>query len=309
MQHNRSLQIAPEVADALAGGRAVVALETTAIAHGLPYPRNLALVHRQLAAVRAAGAVPAVIGLWNGRARIGLDEPLLEAFAGGRQFAKVSRRDLGALLASHRPGATTVAATMILAAAAGIRLFATGGIGGVHRGGESTLDVSADLRELGRTPVAVVSAGAKAILDLPRTAEVLETEGVPVVGYRCDKLPGFYIRDSGLPVDHRVETPQQAAALLAAHWHLGLGGVLIANPVPESEALPQAQVDGWIAHALADAAAIGIAGKGVTPFLLGRLAELSGGETARSNEALLEANARLAGEIAVALAAAETPAR
>lgn len=299
------LTLAPEVADALADGRAVVALETTAIAHGLPHPRNLALARRQIAAIRAAGAVPAVIGLWQGRACIGLDDDLLQAFAAGRDFAKVSRRDLGALLASGRPGATTVAATMILAAAAGIRLFATGGIGGVHRGAEKTFDVSADLRELGRTPVAVVSAGAKAILDLKLTAEVLETEGVPVVGYRCDELPGFYTRDSGLAVDHRVETPAEAAALLRAHWSLGLGGVLVANPVPEGEALGRAEVDDWIARALADAAAIGIAGKGVTPFLLERLADLSGGETAKTNEALLEANARVAAEIAVALARAQ----
>lgn len=297
------LLIAPEVAEALAEGRPVVALETTAIAHGLPHPRNLALAKRQIAAIRAAGAVPAAIGLWEEKARIGLDDTILEAFATGRDFAKASRRDLAAVLASGRPGATTVSATMILAAAAGIRLFATGGIGGVHRGAEKTFDVSADLRELGRTPVAVVSAGAKAILDLNLTAEVLETEGVPVVGYRCDQLPGFYTRDSGLPVDHRVETAEAAAALLQAHWSLGLGGVLIANPVPEEEALAQRQVDDWVARALADASAIGIAGKGVTPFLLERLADLSGGETAKTNEALLEANARVAAEIAVAFAA------
>ena len=297
------LSLSPEVRDALASRRALVALETTAIAHGLPYPDNLALAGRQMAAIRAAGAVPAVIGLWRGRIAVGIEGDTLAAFAEGRGFAKVSRRDLGAVLASGAPGATTVAGTMICAALAGIRLFATGGIGGVHRQGETTLDVSADLLELGRTPVAVVSAGAKAILDLPRTLEVLETQGVPVVGWRTDAFPAFYTVDSGLPCSARVEDATSAARLLDAHWRLGLGGVLLANPVPAAEALPRAQVEGWIAQALDEAARRGIAGKAVTPFLLARLAEISGGATSRSNQALLADNARVAAEIAVALEA------
>lgn len=299
------IALAAEVAEALAAGRAVVALETTAIAHGLPFPDNLALAGRQMSAIRAAGAVPAVIGLWQGRIAVGIEGDTLAAFAEGRGFAKVSRRDLAAVLASGAPGATTVAGTMICAALAGIRLFATGGIGGVHRGGETTLDISADLAELGRTPVAVVSAGAKAILDLPRTLEVLESEGVPVVGWKTEAFPAFYTVDSGLACSARVEDAGQAAALLAAHWRLGLGGVLIANPVPAQEALPRGQVEGWIAQALDEAARQDIAGKDVTPFLLARLAEISGGITSRSNQALLEDNARVAAEIAVALAARE----
>ena len=199
----------------------MVALETTAIAHGLPYPANLALAQRQQAAIRARGAVPAVIGLWKGEVRVGLDDDLLEGFARGQDFAKVSRRDLAAVLAKREPGATTVAGTMICAAAAGIRLFATGGIGGVHRGGEESFDISADLPELGRTPVAVVSAGAKAILDLPRTLEVLETHGVPVIGWKTDDFPAFYTRHSGLPVLARVDSAAAAAQLLRAQWDVG----------------------------------------------------------------------------------------
>ncbi len=302
------LSLSPEVRDALASRRAVVALETTAIAHGLPFPDNLALAERQLAAIRAAGAVPAVIGIWQGRIAVGIEGDTLTTFAEGRCFAKVSRRDLGAVLASGAPGATTVAGTMICAALAGIRLFATGGIGGVHRGGEATLDVSADLVELGRTPVAVVSAGAKAILDLPRTLEVLETQGVPVVGWKTGAFPAFYTVDSGLDCSARVEDAADAARLLRAHWALGLGGLLIANPVPAAEALPRAQVEGWIEQALDEATRAAVAGKAVTPFLLARLAEISGGATSRSNQALLEDNARVAAEIAVALAALEAAA-
>jgi pseudouridine-5'-phosphate glycosidase len=296
------LRVAPEVADALATDGAVVALETTAIAHGLPFPANLELARRQQAAIRERGGVPAVIGLWEGSVRIGLDDALLETFARGQDFAKVSRRDLAAVLAKGAPGATTVAGTMICAAAAGIRLSATGGIGGVHRGGEQSFDISADLPELGRTPVAVVSAGAKAILDLPRTLEVLETHGVPVIGWKTDDFPAFYTRHSGLPVVARVDSAPEAAALLRVQWEGGLGGVLIANPVPQAAALDERQVEAWIEEALAEAAALGIAGKEVTPFLLHHLAEVSEGATSRCNEALLEHNAEVAAEIAVALA-------
>jgi len=299
-----TLRLSPEVERAQAEGTAIVALETTAIAHGLPYPANLELALRQQAAIRDRGAVPAVIGLWQGEVRIGLHETLLELFARGQQFAKVSRRDLAAVLARREPGATTVAGTMICAAAAGIRVFATGSIGGVHRGAEDSLDVSADLPELGRTPVAVVSAGAKAILDLPRTLEVLETEGVPVIGWRTDDFPAFYTRHSGLPVSARVDDAREAAALLRAQWAAGLGGVLIANPVPESAALDERQVEAWIAEALAEAESLSVVGKEVTPFLLRHLAEVSEGATSRCNEALLEHNAEVAAEIAVALAKA-----
>lgn len=295
------LRFTPEVRDALRERRAVVALETTAIAHGLPYPDNLALAGRQMAAIRAEGAVPAVIGLWDGQIAIGLDDTQLEAFARGRNFAKVSRRDLAAVLTRREPGATTVAGTMICAALAGIRLFATGGIGGVHRQGETTLDVSADLIELGRTPVAVVSAGAKAILDLPRTLEVLETQGVPVVGWRTEAFPAFYTRDSGLPCAARVDDAEEAALLLRAHWAAGLGGLLLANPVPAEEALERESVEGWIAQALEEAARQTVTGKAVTPFLLARLAEISGGATSRSNQALLEDNARVAAQVAAML--------
>jgi pseudouridine-5'-phosphate glycosidase len=297
------LWIDPEVADTLATGDAVVALETTAIAHGLPFPANLELVRRQQAAIRKRGAVPAVIGLWEGEVIVGIDEELLESFARGQDFAKVSRRDIAAVLAKGEPGATTVAGTMICAAAAGIRLFATGGLGGVHRGGEDSFDISADLAELGRTAVAVVSAGAKAILDLPRTLEVLESEGVPVVGWKTDDFPAFYTRRSGLRVSTRVDSAAEAAALLLAQWSAELAGVLIANPVPEAAALPEQQVEAWIGEALEAAGALGVAGKEVTPFLLRRLAELSEGATSRCNEALLEHNAEVAAEIAVALAA------
>jgi pseudouridylate synthase len=296
------LRIAPEVTDALEAGGPVVALETTAIAHGLPYPANLELAQRQQAAIRAQGAVPAVIGLWQGQVRIGLDDALLEAFARGQDFAKVSRRDLAAVLTKGEHGATTVAGTMICAAAAGIRLFATGGIGGVHRGGEESFDISADLPELGRTPVAVVSAGAKAILDLPRTLEVLETHGVPVIGWKTDDFPAFYTRHSGLSVLTRVDSATEAAQLLRAQWDAGLGGVLIANPVPEAAALDERRVEGWIEEALAEAASLGIVGKEVTPFLLHHLSQVSDGATSRCNEALLEHNATVAAEIAVALA-------
>ena len=296
------LRIAPAIADALEAGGPVVALETTAIAHGLPYPANLELAQRQQGAIRDKGAIPAVIGLWQGEVRIGLDDGTLEAFARGQDFAKVSRRDIAVVLARKEPGATTVAGTMLCAAAAGIRLFATGGIGGVHRGGEDSFDISADLTELGRTPVAVVSAGAKAILDLPRTLEVLETEGVPVIGYRTDDFPAFYTRHSGLSVLARADSAAEIAALLHAQWNAGLGGVLIANPVPQAAALDERQVEAWIDEALAEAAALGIAGKEVTPFLLQHLARVSDGATSRCNEVLLEHNAMIAAEIAVAFA-------
>lgn len=300
---NELFDIRPEVAEALRAGGPVVALETTVIAHGLPYPRNLEAAQAMEAAVRRAGAVPAAIGLSGGRVRIGLEAALLERFARSGEAVKTSSRDLGVVLAAGHDGATTVAATVCLAARAGIAVFATGGIGGVHRDAAASGDVSADLTELSRNDIAVVSAGAKAILDLPRTLEALETLGVPVIGYRTGRLPAFYCRDSGLALEARVETAREAAAVLRAHRGLGLGGgLLFVNPPPASAALDPAEMDAHLATALSEARAKGVAGKAVTPFLLARLAELTGGRSLVANMALLEDNARVAAEIAVAAA-------
>ncbi len=295
------IDIRPEVAAALAEGRPVVALESTLIAHGLPYPRNLETARAAGARVRDSDAVPATITIAGGRLRVGIEPDELERFARADGIAKVSRRDLGPVIAGGGDGATTVAATMIAAHLAGIRFMATGGIGGVHRGGEETLDISADLSELARTAVAVVSAGAKAILDLARTLEVLETQGVPVVGYGTSDFPAFYCRSSGLELEARVDTPEEAARLARAHWTLGPGGgLLIANPLPTETALDRAEVEALVTQADQEAATAGIAGKQLTPFLLGRLAELSGGRCLEANAALIEANAALAGRIAAA---------
>ncbi len=294
------LDIRPEVRDALAAGRPVVALESTVIAHGLPEPHNLETALGMERVIREAGAVPATVGLIAGRAVIGLSRAEIEAMAIAGDVAKVSRRDLAALLASGATGATTVAATICLAARAGIRVMATGGVGGVHRGGETSLDVSADLYELARSPLAVICAGAKAILDLPRTLERLESLGVPVVGLGTSEFPAFYSRDSGLATPHTAATATDAARLLAAQRALGLGGVLVVQPPPAGRALPRAEVESWIAAALAEAEAAELAGAAVTPFLLRRVAELSGGRTLAANVALLLANARLAADIAIA---------
>ncbi|NDV85196.1 pseudouridine-5-phosphate glycosidase [Aurantimonas aggregata] len=291
-----------EVAAAKEAGQPLVALESTIVTHGMPYPQNLAMARRVEAIIREEGAVPATIAVLHGRLRIGLEAAELEGLATVRDAMKLSRADLAFAVASGRTGATTVAATMIAAALAGIRVFATGGIGGVHRGAETSFDISADLEELARTPVLVVCAGAKAILDLKKTYEVLETKGVPVVCHGADELPAFWSRGSGIPAPLRLDTPEQIAAFQAARTSLGIeGGMLIANPVPEEDALPQATVDGWIGAALADAEARGIAGKAVTPFLLQRMFELSDGRSLAANIALVENNARLAARIAVAL--------
>lgn len=298
--------IRPELQQALAAGAAVVALESTLIAHGLPWPHNLETALALEAEVRAAGALPATIAVVDGSATIGIDAGQIERIArAGSRVAKLSRRDLGWAIAAGATGATTVAATMAIAARAGIRVFATGGIGGVHRGGEASLDISADLHELARTPVAVVCAGPKAILDLGRTLEVLETLGVPVIGYRTDRLPAFYCADSEFAVDHRIDEPQQLAELMRAHWQLGAGGgILVANPVPAPHALPRAEVEAAIERALAEARAQGIAGKALTPFLLARINDLSAGRTLATNIALVLNNARLAAAVARAHAAA-----
>lgn len=296
------IALSEEVADALAERRAVVALESTIVTHGMPYPENVATARLVEATVRAHGAVPATIAVIAGEPRVGLDEATLERLGSGAA-AKASRRDLAVVMAAGGSAGTTVAATLFLAARAGIALFATGGIGGVHRGAEGTFDISADLVELGASPVAVVCAGAKSILDIGKTLEVLETQGVPVIGFRTDHFPAFYARSSGFALEHRCDTPAALASVIAAQRALGVpGGLLIGNPIPEQYALPEAEIETTIAEALADAAARGVMGKAVTPFLLARIVELSGGRSLEANIALIRANARLAAEVAVALA-------
>ena len=302
------LDLHPEVAAALADGRPVVALESTIIAHGMPFPRNVETALAVEAEVRAQGAVPATIAVVDGRLRAGLAQAEIEAFGrAGPGIAKASRRDLPFLLAQRRTGATTVAATMIVAALAGIRVFATGGIGGVHRGAETSFDVSADLQELAQTPVAVVCAGAKAILDLGLTLEYLETHGVPVIGYGTNRLPAFYTRDSGFALEHRLDDPEAVARVMHAQWQLGLkGGLVIANPIPAALEMPRAVIDAAIVQALAEAAAQGIHGKASTPFLLDRVATLTGGHSLDSNIALVLNNARLGAWVAVAFSRSPT---
>lgn len=302
---NPLLDIHPEVADALAAGRPVVALESTIISHGMPWPENAQTALAVEAEVRAQGAVPATIAVIDGRLRAGLSTQQIERLGqAGHATTKASRRDLPLLVARGGSGATTVAATMIIAALAGIRLFATGGIGGVHRGAETSMDISADLQELARTPVAVVCAGIKSILDLGLTLEYLETHGVPVLGYGTDRLPAFYSRDSAFGVDARLDSPAEVAAVMRAQWALGCrGGLVVANPVPAEHAMPREAIDAAIAQALAEARAQGVAGKAATPFLLQRVSALTGGQSLASNIALIKANARLAAQVAVAHAA------
>jgi pseudouridine-5'-phosphate glycosidase len=298
------LVFSPEVAEARRAGRPLVALESTVISHGMPWPANLATANLLEAAVRQEGAVPATIAVIDGKIRIGLPPTELERLARGDEpVQKLSRRDLAIRLCQGGLGATTVAATMIAARAAGIQVFATGGIGGVHRGAQQSFDISADLSELSRTPVAVVCAGAKSILDLPLTLEVLETLGVPVLGYGTSAFPAFYSRDSGLKVDAQVDDPAALAAICRTHWQLGLqSGVLVANPVPAELALDPNVAEAAIAQALQEAAAQGIRGKDTTPFLLARVKALTGGESLKTNVALIENNARLAARLALALA-------
>ena len=292
----------PAVRAALDARRPVVALESTVISHGLPWPENLALARRLEAVVAAGGAQPATIALLHGRVHIGLDDAQLEHLATSRTIWKISRRDYAVALAQKRDGATTVAGTMIAAASAGVRVFATGGIGGVHRA--AAADISADLPELARTPVVVVCAGAKAILDLPATLEWLETHGVPVIGYQTDEFPAFYSRESGLRLEARADTPQEVAAIAQALWGSGLtGGLLVCVPCPAEHARPAAEMEAAIVQAVAEAERQGVRGKAVTPFLLARIAELTHGESKAANLALLENNARVAAQIATALGA------
>ncbi len=297
------IRLSDLVAAAIADRLPVVALESTLITHGLAWPANLDAARRSEAAVRAGGAVPATVAIRDGRICIGLDDAALEDLAEARDAPKVSRQNLSAVLG--RPGwaGTTVSATMIGAALAGIRVFATGGIGGVHRGGEDSLDISADLDELARTPVAVVCAGPKSILDVGRTLEVLETRGVPVVGWGTDELPGFYSRTSGHRAPSRVDDAHEAAALMARHAALGLGsGILFCVPLPEAAAIPREEMEAVIAQAVRDVEARGIHGPASTPAVLGRVAELTHGRSVVANLALIEHDASVAASLAVALA-------
>ncbi|GAA1778063.1 pseudouridine-5'-phosphate glycosidase [Nocardioides hankookensis] len=298
-----ALQIAPEVADALAAGRPVVALESTIISHGMPYPQNVAMATEVEGIVREHGAVPATIAILDGRLCIGLSPDQLELLASDGNVTKVSVRDLPYVVARGRHGATTVAATMRLAAMAGIRVFVTGGLGGVHRGAQQTFDVSADLTELGQTSVAVVSAGVKSILDIGLTLETLETLGVPVLGFGSDEFPSFYSRSSGHAAPMRVDTAAEVAAVMRAKWDLGLdGGIVIANPIPVEDEIPAEEIGAIIEQALADMDALGIHGKDATPYLLGRIVEITGGTSLTANIALVRHNARLGAAIAGAYA-------
>lgn len=295
------LSFTPEVRAALDAGRPVVALESTIITHGMPFPQNIAMARDVEQAIRDEGATPATIALMDGRIHIGLDDAALDSLAQAKNVMKVSRADLAVCLATGRTGATTVAATMICAALAGIRVFATGGIGGVHRGVETSMDVSADLYELAATPVTVVSAGAKAILDIPRTFELLETLGVPVIAVGQDAIPAFWSRDSGLPAPLRMDDPAQIAAAARMRRALGIpGGQLVVNPIPADAEIPRADMIPVVDTALADAAAQGIAAKQVTPFLLDRIFALTEGRSLTANIALVLSNARLAARIAAA---------
>lgn len=326
------LTVSDEIREALAAGRPVVALESTLVAHGLPWPTNLEVAREAEAAVRAAGAVPATVAVWHGVPTVGLTDAQVSELAQAKGVLKASRRDLGAAVGLKRLAATTVSATMALAHAAGVRVFATGGIGGAHRpqlgvrsaecgvqttealslaAGPSSLaacdDVSADLTELSRTPVLVVCAGAKSILDLPRTLEILETLGVPVLGYRTDEFPAFYVTAAELPVSARVDSAGEAAAAFAAHVRMGGGGAVLARPCPNAAAIPAAEFHAWLSGAERDADAARVTGPRVTPFLLKRLAELSAGRTLVANRALIVANATLAAEVAVELVESGEP--
>jgi pseudouridylate synthase len=306
MLPHQFLDISPEVQNALAHQLPLVALESTIISHGMPYPQNVATALQVEAEVRAHGAVPATIAIVDGRLKAGLSPGEIERLGKtGRDAVKVSRRDIPFIVAAGQTGATTVASTMIIAAMAGIRIFATGGIGGVHRNAQQSFDISADLQELAQTPVAVVCAGAKSILDLRLTLEYLETHGVPVVGYQTDSLPAFFTRDSAFAVDYRLDTPSDIARALRVKWSLPLkGGMIIANPIPQAYAMPRSVIDSAIEQALREAQAQGIGGKESTPFLLARVCDITGGDSLAANIQLVLNNARLAAAIGVALGAA-----
>ena len=301
---NKYLDISPEVKAALEAGKPVVALESTIISHGMPYPKNVETALLVEQTLRDNGAVPATIAVIGGRLKAGLCKEEIEYLGKtGRGVAKASRRDLPALVARGADGATTVTTTMIIAHMAGIQVFATGGIGGVHRGAETTMDISADLEELAQTPVMVVCAGAKSILDLGLTLEYLETKGVPVIGYGTEELPAFYTRKSGFGVDYRVDSPEELAAMFAAQRDLGFkGGMLVTNPIPEEYAMPKDVIDAAIEQALRECKEQGVHGKETTPFLLARVVELTGGDSLESNIQLVLNNARVAARTAAVLA-------
>jgi len=293
------IQIDAAVAEAQAAGKGIVALESTIITHGMPWPKNVETARQVEQDIRDEGAVPATIAVLDGKIRIGLDDGLLERLAKAENVMKCSRADLAFAVATGRPGSTTVAATMMAAHAARISVFATGGIGGVHKGVELSFDVSADLDELGRTPVCVVSAGAKALLDIPKTLEVLETRGVPVVAYRTDELPAFWSVNSGITAPYRLDTAAEIAQLLATRKMFGdHGGILIANPVPATDQIQQSEMTGYIDAAIAEAVRRGISGKDVTPFVLSLILDLTNGRSLETNIALVRNNARLAAQIA-----------
>lgn len=300
---NQYLDINPDVAAAIAAGKPVVALESTIISHGMPWPQNAETAKKVEQIIRDNGAVPATIAIIDGRLKAGLSNDEIDTLAkAGLSVTKCSRRDLPFVVAQKQHGATTVAATMIIAAMAGIKVFATGGIGGVHRGAQQTFDISADLQELSKTDVAVVCAGAKSILDLALTREYLETQGVPVLGYKTDVLPAFYTRESDQTVDYNMQSAGDIADFIKAKWEMQLhGGAIIANPIPEEFAMDKAAIDAAINQALAEMEEQGVAGKESTPFLLARVAELTGGNSLASNIQLVFNNARLAAEIAAAL--------
>lgn len=300
---NRWLEYSQEVTEARAAGRPVVALESTIISHGMPYPQNVQTAREVEEIIRKNGAVPATIAILNGKIKVGLSEEELEYLGQSENVEKASRRDLPYLLSTKKNGATTVAATMICAELAGIEVFVTGGIGGVHRGAESTMDISADLQELAKTNVAVVCAGAKSILDLGLTLEYLETQGVPVVGFGTDSLPAFYTRTSQYKVNFRLDTPESVAGMIKTKWELGLdGGVVIANPIPEEDAMEEGFIAGVIEKALDEAREKQIGGKEVTPFLLGKVKELTEGRSLVANIALVKNNALVGAKIAASLA-------
>jgi pseudouridine-5'-phosphate glycosidase len=299
------LQFSPEVQAARAAGKPVVALESTIISHGMPYPQNVQTTREVEQVIRDAGAVPATIALIDGRICVGLADEQLEQLGNARDALKVSRRDLAYVLAEKKLGATTVAATMICAALAGIEVFVTGGIGGVHRGAETSFDISADLQELARTNVAVVCAGVKSILDIGLTLEYLETHGVPVVSVGQPGFPAFFTRESGFNADFQLDTPEQQARFIRTKWQLGLtGGVVVSNPVPVESAMQNDEIDGIIAQALREAGEQGVKGKAVTPFLLARIKDLTGGRSLATNIALVKHNALVGARLAVALHAA-----
>ena len=300
---NNYLEISPEVQAALAEGKPVVALESTIISHGMPYPQNVETAMNVEQIVRQNGAVPATIAIIGGKLKAGLSADEIE-YLGKKGYAvtKASRRDLPVLVARGEDGATTVATTMIIAAMAGIKVFATGGIGGVHRGAEVTMDISADLEELARTPVLVVCAGAKSILDLGLTLEYLETKGVPVIGYGTEELPAFYTRKSGFGVDYRLDTPEEVAAAFRAKLEMDLGGgMLVTNPIPEQYSMDPDVINKAIDEAVAEANALGIKGKQTTPFLLAKIKDITGGDSLASNIRLVYNNAALAAQVAARL--------